>query len=88
MRLLSQFGDSDFSKKIRFDAEEKQVIYCDNMQTIQLLTKSNAELNTKLQYINIYHHWLRQEVQEGKIKIDWTPTSSMPADGLTKALPH
>ena len=45
-----------FFKKVRFDAEEKQVIYCNNMQTIQLLTKSNAKLNTKLQHINIYHH--------------------------------
>ncbi len=52
------------------------------------MTKSNAELNTKLQHIDIYHHWLRQEVQEGKIKIDWTPTLSMAADGLMKALPR
>ena len=64
------------------------MIYCDNTQIIRLLTKSDAELNTKLQHINIHHHWLRQEVQEGRIKIDWTPTSSMAADGLTKALPR
>ena len=58
------------------------------MQTIQLLIKSNAELNTKLCHINIHYHWLRQEVQEGKIKINWVPTADMTADGLTKALPH
>ena len=44
------------------------------------------EFNTKLRHIDIHHHWLRQEVQEGRIKIDWMPTASMAADGLTKAL--
>ena len=75
-----------FFKEVGFDTKEKQVIYCDNMQTIRLLTKSDAELNTKLRHVDIHHHWLRQEVQEGRIKVDWTPTSSMAADGLTKAL--
>ena len=75
-----------FFKEVGFDAEEKQVIYCDNMQTIRLLTKSDAELNTKLRHVDIHHHWLRQEVQEGKIKIDWVPTADITADGLTKAL--
>ena len=56
------------------------------MQTIWLLTKSDAELNTKLWYVDIYYHWLRQEVQEERIKIDWMPTASMAADGLMKAL--
>ena len=77
-----------FFKEVGFDTKEKQVIYCDNMQTIRLLTKSDAELNTKLRHVNIHHHWLRQEVQKEKIKISWTPTSSMAADGLTKALPR
>ena len=37
-----------FFKEVGFDTQEKQVIYCDNTQTIRLLTKSDAELNTKL----------------------------------------
>ena len=53
---------------------------------IRLLIKSDVELNTKLQHINIYHHWLRQEVQEGRIKINWMPTVSIAVDGLMKAL--
>src|SRR6266567_4471083 len=51
-----------FFKEVGFDTQEKQVIYCDNTQTIRLLTKSDAELNTKLQHVNIHYHWLRQEV--------------------------
>ena len=57
-------------------------------QTIQLLTKSDAELNTKLQHVDIYHYWLRQEVCEGSINIKWVPTADMTADALTKALPR
>ena len=38
-------------------------------QTIRLLTKSDAELNTKLRHVDIHHHWLRQEVREGSINI-------------------
>ena len=48
-----------FFKEVGFDTKEKQVIYCNNIQIIQLLTKSDAELNTKLQYVDIYYHWLR-----------------------------
>ena len=77
-----------FFKEVGFDAEEKQVINCDNLQTIRLLTKSDAELNTKLRYIDIHYHWLRQEVYEERINIKWVPTANMTADGLMKALPR
>ncbi|KAI0568176.1 hypothetical protein Alg130_12280 [Pyrenophora tritici-repentis] len=32
--------------------------------------------------------WLRQEVEAGRIHVDWKPTAYMPADGLTKVLPR
>jgi len=59
---------------------------CDNQQTIRLLTSDAPRLVTKLRHVDIKHHWLRQEIQAGRIKIDWVPTNEMPADGLTKAL--
>jgi hypothetical protein len=43
-------------------------------------------LKTKLRHVDIHHHWLRQEVQQGNIHIAWKPTTEMPADGMTKAL--
>jgi hypothetical protein len=46
------------------------------------------KLVTKLRHVDIYQHWLRQEVQDSKLSIEWLPTSEMPADGLTKALPR
>ena len=38
--------------------------------------------------MDIHQHWLRQEVQEGRIAVEWTKTADMVADGLTKLLPR
>ena len=37
--------------------------------------------------MDIHNHWLQQEVQHRRIKVEYTPTADMIADGLTKALP-
>ncbi|KAJ6111593.1 hypothetical protein N7523_007654 [Penicillium sp. IBT 18751x] len=63
-------------------------VLCDNKQTVDLLTKVNSLFRTKLRYIDIYYYWLRQEIVAGNIDIAWIETNSMPADGLTKPLPH
>ena len=64
---------------------------CDNKQTVELLTRRTLLLTTKLRHVDIHKHWLgerlhRSEVNECKLKLIWTPTSEMPADGLTKRL--
>ena len=55
---------------------------------IRLLTKDSPTLNTKLRHIDIHQHWLRQEVQEKRIMVNWVKTTEIPADGFTKALPR
>ena len=75
-----------FFGHLGFNPGHELVIHCDNCQTIRLLTKENQKLDTKLRHIDIHQHWLRQEVQAGRIQINWLPTSDMPADGFTKAL--
>lgn len=62
-------------------------IHCDNIQTINLVTKETSKLHTKLRHVDIHNHWLRQEVQRGTITVEYTPSADIPADGLTKALP-
>jgi hypothetical protein len=62
-------------------------IQCDNKQTLRLVTEKTSQLTTKLQHVDIHNHWLRQEVQDGKIKMIYTPTAEMIADGFTKSLP-
>jgi hypothetical protein len=37
---------------------QEVLIYCDNKQTIQLVTAELLTLQTKLQYVDIHHHWL------------------------------
>ena len=64
------------------------MINCDNQQTIRLLVKDLLTLMTKLKHVNIRCHWLRKQVADEKIKVTWIPTSQMPVDGLTKALPR
>lgn len=62
-------------------------IQCDNTQTIRLVNEKTSQLTTKLRHVDIHNHWLRQEVQRDKIKVVYTPTNDMIADGLTKSLP-
>jgi hypothetical protein len=75
-----------FFNSIDLQLDQYQV-ECDNQQTIRLLTTPAIKLATKLKHIDIHQHWLRQEVQENRLHIEWIPTADMPADGLTKALP-
>ena len=76
-----------FFTHINFDLDEHPTIYCDNQQTIRILTKEAPKLNTALKHVDIHQSWLRQEVQEGRIKVEWVPTADMIADGFTKVLP-
>jgi hypothetical protein len=61
-------------------------LQCDNKQTIRLINAEIAQLRTLLRHVDIHNHWLRQEALKGSIKVDYTPSAEMIADGLTKAL--
>jgi len=61
-------------------------VFCDNTQTIRLLTQSINELDTKLRHVDIRNCWVREKVQQREVTITWVPTVQMKADGLTKAL--
>jgi hypothetical protein len=62
-------------------------ILCDNLQTINLVTKDAMKLQTKLRHVDIHNHWLRQEVKNKTIKVKYVQSQDMPADGFTKVLP-
>ncbi|CCE27671.1 uncharacterized protein CPUR_01145 [Claviceps purpurea 20.1] len=62
-------------------------IDCDKTQTIGLVTKEIAKLQTKLRHVDIHNHWLRQEVSRGNISVEYVESAEMIADGFTKVLP-
>jgi Reverse transcriptase (RNA-dependent DNA polymerase) len=70
---------------VRLD-DQRIRIQCDNQQTIRLVTAETALLQTKLRHVDIHNHWLRQEVSQGRIIVEYTPSQHMLADGLTKVL--
>lgn len=78
---------SRFFETINLQIPGPTHIECDNRQTIRAFTNPAARVVTKLRHVDIHRHWLRQEVQNGTITIEWTPTADILADGLTKALP-
>jgi hypothetical protein len=49
--------------------------------------KNAVKLDLKLHYVDIHRHWLRQEIQNSKIALEWMLIAEMPTDGLTKPLP-
>jgi len=74
-------------KELKIELDNQQiVIECDNKQTIRLVTSEISQLQTKLRYIDIHNHWLRQEVIAGRVNVKYTRSAEMIADGLTKAL--
>ena len=76
-----------FFASIQLDPGHDAAVDCDNQQMIGLMIKDLLKLTTKLRHVNIHKHWLRQEVQEKRLRINWVPTAEMTADGLTKVLP-
>ncbi|MBE3047272.1 hypothetical protein IMZ48_33080, partial [Candidatus Bathyarchaeota archaeon] len=75
-------------RDIDLELDSALQLMCDNLQTIRLLTEETARLHTRLRHVDIHRHWLRQEVQQQRIQLEWVPTEAMAADGLTKDLPR
>ncbi|KID93530.1 reverse transcriptase, partial [Metarhizium majus ARSEF 297] len=72
---------------LRIKLDEPLHLEIDNKQTIRLLVEGSAKLTTQLRHVDIYQHWLRQQVQSSRIKVQWVESKDMVADGMTKALP-
>jgi hypothetical protein len=64
-RLVSEIG-------VTLDDDAVQ-LWCDNTQTIGLVTKEIATLQTKLRHVDMHNHWLR-EVAKGQIRVTYVPS--------------
>lgn len=76
-----------FFASINLTLNYTPTIWCDNQQTVGIVTKEHDKLHTKIKHVDIHQLWIRQEVTAARINIKWVPTTYMPADGLTKILP-
>jgi hypothetical protein len=72
--------------QLRLDIDQQTSINCDNQQTVGILNKELPRLSSKLRHVDIHQLWLRQEVDEGRVCVKWTPSQDMIADGFTKPL--
>jgi hypothetical protein len=51
-----------FFQKLKFDSNQKIMIYNDNLQTIRLLISEILKIETKLRHVDIAQCWLRQSI--------------------------
>jgi hypothetical protein len=61
-------------------------LHCDNQSCIAL--SNNPAYHQRSKHIDVQHHFIREQVDSGKIELKYTPTEHMMADTLTKALPR
>nr|KAJ0186845.1 hypothetical protein LSAT_V11C900480300 [Lactuca sativa] len=62
----------------------KTPIYCDNTSAIQIT--QNPVQHSKTKHIEIIHHFIRDNVEKGKVVLEHVKTSKQLADIFTKAL--
>jgi hypothetical protein len=83
----SQYWDR-FCHNINFTLHTKKALWCDNAQTVRLVEGNADRIQTKPRHVDLHQMWLRQEVEAGRITVEWKSTTEMPADGFTKLLPR
>ena len=41
---------------------------------------------TRTKHIDVQHHYIREQIGVGAVRVEWVPTGEQQADALTKAL--
>lgn len=62
------------------------VIYCDNVGATQLC--SNPIFHSRMKHVAIDFHFIREQVQNGSLRVAHVSSNDQLADALTKALPQ
>ena len=74
-------------QETKMDIEEDcYTIYCDNTTAVRIARQEENTENTALRHVDIRQQWIIQEVEAGRLKVEWIPTSRQQADGFTKLL--
>jgi hypothetical protein len=73
-------------KELGYMKEKKaMVIHCDNQGAISLTKNPTQNVQTK--HIDVQHHFVQKQVENGKIMFEYCSTGDMVTNVFTKALP-
>ncbi len=75
-----------FFQKLKFDPNQKIMIYNDNLQIIRLFISKILEIETKLRHVDIAQCWLRQSVQSDYFSVNYLSIAKMITNELTNIL--
>jgi hypothetical protein len=71
---------------IQVEYDEPIPIYCDNTSVISI--SKNPVMHSKLKHISIKYHFLREQVTEKNIRVEYVGTKEQVVDIFTKPLPR
>jgi hypothetical protein len=74
----------EFFDKIGYDISKPSPLYLDNASAIQVA--KNPEHQSTMKHVHRSHHWLRERVEEGDIRVQHVPGAENVADIFTKPL--
>jgi len=69
---------------LRLPVELPMPIYADNQSAKSVA--EDAKFRARTKHIAVPYHYQRQAIEDGTVKLIYTPTDEMAADGLTKPL--
>jgi bifunctional DNase/RNase len=72
-------------KDIQVENDETIPIYCDNTSAISI--SKNLVMHSRTKHIPIKYHFLREQVAEKNIRVEYVGTKEQVADIFTKPLP-
>ncbi len=73
-------------QKLKFDSNQKIVIYNDNLQIIRFFISKILKTETKLRHVDIAQCWLKQSVQSDYFLMNYLFIAKMITNELTKIL--
>jgi hypothetical protein len=73
-------------QKLKFDSNQKIMIYNDNLQTIRLFISKIFKIETKLRHVDIAQCWLRQSIQSDYFSMNYLFIAKMITNEFTKIL--
>jgi hypothetical protein len=83
-RLLIKWLKGATTIKIKLNTQSTLTLYGDNQRSLAITL--NLENRARTRHIKVYHHYIRDKVENGTIRLNYLNTKDMLADMLIKPL--